>query len=505
MNSKATVAITAVALIILGLALTGLKHFGLGFPLLPGERTEVWTVEAKASFNATERPIVASLALPAKSDFHVIDESFGSAGYGFTLDENTAGRRAIWSTRSATGKQALYYKLQGYSAADRRDVLDLPAPAEAPLPPQWGEAESSAAKDLSQRAHASSGNSKTFLAQLLQLINDPDSQNSAMLLSQFDKHEAILNILATNQINTHVIKVIPLRDQTRNIKAEEFIAAWIDDSWLVFDPESNSLGIGEEYLIWEPQGRSLLDLEGGFRSHVYFSIVKNDLLSTNVAIKEGYKNMNELVDFSIYSLPVEAQSTFKFILMVPLGVLIVVLLRVLIGVKTSGTFMPVLIAIAFLQTSLATGLSVFLLIVLLGVGIRGYLASLNLLLVSRIAALVTIVVILMSLIAIFSHKLGWTQALSVTFFTMIILAWTIERMSIIWEEDGGQEVLMQGGGSLFVAILCFLIMKADITKHLFFNFPELLLSVLGLTLLLGHYTGYKLSELWRFRFLKKEL
>jgi len=504
MNSRATVTITAIALILLGLALTALKHLGLGFPLLPGERKEVWTVEAKASFQATDRPIVASLALPAKTDFHVIDESFGSAGYGFSIEEDDLQRRAVWSTRSASGKQALYYKLQGYSDSNRKDALDLPAPTEPPLPPQWGEAESSAAKDLSQRALAQSGDSKTFLDQLLKLINDPDSQNAAMLLSQFDKRSVVLNILANNQINAREIRVIPLRDQTRNIKAEYFIAAWIDNRWLVLDPESNTLGIGEDYLIWEQQGHSLLDLAGGFRSNVFFSIVKNDVLSTQVAVKEGYRNMNELVDFSIYSLPVEAQSTFKFILMVPLGVLIVVILRVLVGVKTSGTFMPVLIAIAFLQTSLATGLSVFLLIVLLGVGIRGYLASLNLLLVSRIAAIVTIVVILMALIAVFSHKLGWTQALSVTFFPMIILAWTIERMSIIWEEDGGKEVLTQGGGSLFVAILCFLIMKADITKHLFFNFPELLLSVLGTTLLLGHYTGYKLSELWRFRFLKKE-
>jgi hypothetical protein len=30
-------------------------------------------------------------------------------------------------------------------------------------------------------------------------------------------------------------------------------------------------------------------------------------------------------------------------------------------------------------------------------------------------------------------------------------------------------------------------------------FPELLLIVLAVTLLLGRYTGYRLTELWRFR------
>lgn len=36
-------------------------------------------------------------------------------------------------------------------------------------------------------------------------------------------------------------------------------------------------------------------------------------------------------------------------------------------------------------------------------------------------------------------------------------------------------------------------------QYLLFVFPELLLVVLAVILLLGRYTGYRLSELWRFR------
>ena len=45
-------------------------------------------------------------------------------------------------------------------------------------------------------------------------------------------------------------------------------------------------------------------------------------------------------------------------------------------------------------------------------------------------------------------------ALTVTFFPMIILAWTIERMSIVWEEDGPYEVVVQAGGSLLLCAEC---------------------------------------------------
>ncbi len=92
--------------------------------------------------------------------------------------------------------------------------------------------------------------------------------------------------------------------------------------------------------------------------------------------------------FSLHYLPVEEQSMFRMLLLLPLGALLVAFMRIVIGIKTSGTFMPVLIAIAFVQTSLLPGLIAFITVVGLGLMLRGYLARLNLLLVSRISALI---------------------------------------------------------------------------------------------------------------------
>jgi hypothetical protein len=81
---------------------------------------------------------------------------------------------------------------------------------------------------------------------------------------------------------------------------------------------------------------------------------------------------------------------------------------------------------------------------------------------------------------------------------MIILAWTIERMSILWEEEGPREVLIQGGGSLLVSVLAYLLMSQATVAHLAFNFPELHLCLLATIMLIGRYTGYRLLELHRF-------
>jgi hypothetical protein len=194
---------------------------------------------------------------------------------------------------------------------------------------------------------------------------------------------------------------------------------------------------------------------------------------------------------------------FRMLLLLPFGALVVCLMRIMVGIKTSGTFMPVLIAVAFVQTSLLPGLAAFIGVVTLGLLMRGYLSSLNLLLVSRISALIVLVLFITAGISIIGYQMGYSTGMTVTFFPMVILAWTIERMSILWEEEGAREVVTQGFGSLLVAIFAFLVMRAPLAEHLSFNFPELHLVVLGLILLLGQYTGYKLTELRRFTPMKR--
>jgi len=222
-----------------------------------------------------------------------------------------------------------------------------------------------------------------------------------------------------------------------------------------------------------------------------------------LALERAEDNRAALIDFSIYALPVEEQNAFKTILLVPIGTLVVALFRVLIGIKTSGTFMPILIALAFIQTTLLWGLILFIAVVGAGLYIRFHLARLNLLMIGRISSVVTVVILLMSGISILSYKLGLHQILTITFFPMIILSWTIERMSILWEEEGPQEVALQGGGSLLVASTAYLFMSNPLVEHLTFNFPELLLVQLAAILLIGQYTGYRLTELRRFRALQR--
>ena len=352
--------------------------------------------------------------------------------------------------------------------------------------------------------------SSTPFSFTVQVINELDRQEEirTLLLQEYTRSELILNILHYAQVPARIVHVLDLEDGRRNRSLTQRIAVFDGTHYEIFDPVTGTSGIRTNQLIWNNNGGSLLDVQGGQNARLSFSIIKTSVPVAQAGMLKVMTEKaqgNDVVSLSIESLPLEEQSLFKGILLLPIGVLIVVFLRTLIGIKTSGTFMPVLIAMAFLQTSLVVGLIGFVSIVCIGLIVRSWLSHLNLLLVARISAVIIVVIAIIGFISLVTYKIGLTEGIKVTFFPMIILSWTIERMSILWEEDGYKEVIKQGGGSLFVAVCAFLAMDSLFIQHLTFNFLGLQLVILALVLCMGNYTGFRLTELKRFKPLAEQM
>ena len=464
----------------------------------------MWQIEAKLKFFAEDGPVQAILTLPPEqSNFRFLSENTASSGYGIKIDDissndKTQQRLARWSKRTASGAQTLYYKLEISTDAERRVEA---IPPEIPGKPVWDEPYLTAAADLLAIAYPKSADSLTLAETLTQLLhNKPLDQNAALLLSKYSAPELLARLLANAQVAARHVKALALEDGRRRQSLTDMLEVWQDDTWHLLDPISGPTAKSEQLLLWQTDSPFLLEVSGGSRSRVSFSVISQTRPALELSAQEV--NPETAPVFSLYSLPLEEQSMFKLIMLLPVGALVVVFMRTMIGIKTSGTFMPVLIAMSFLQTKLVPGLISFLLVISVGLMIRTYLSLLNLLLVARIAALVIVVIGIISLVSVVSYRLGLIGGLTITFFPMIILAWTIERMAIIWEEEGPREVFIQGGGSLFVATLAYLLMDQALTRHLAFNFPEIHLCILALIVLIGRYTGYRLSELYRFADMK---
>jgi hypothetical protein len=209
-----------------------------------------------------------------------------------------------------------------------------------------------------------------------------------------------------------------------------------------------------------------------------------------------------LDNWSLFRLPPEFQQTFRILLLIPVGALIVGFLRNMVGFPTFGIFMPVLMALAFRGTGLIYGLGIFAGILFIGYAVRLFLDKFRLLLVPRMSVILTFVIACFTILALVGNKIGLRQLMAVGLLPFVILTMVIERFFVLVEEAGVAEGFRTAAGSAAVSILAYGIISWEPIQITFFVFPELLAAVAAAQILLGRYTGYRLSEIFRFRALR---
>lgn len=494
-------------LITSGLALMYAKHHQLGVPLLPDQESTLWSVEARVEFEGKGKSARVDLDIPDKlGNFLRIDEFFISRKYGSKIEKEQNNRRAEWSTRNAKGLQRLYYRIELVEDQEAGEATqkDKNVPA-APKKPEYEEPLNSAIQDVLSKVRLESADIFTFVSQLLVHINNPaQNKNVEVIRKGFEPQskewvEQCIYVLSGARITARLVQGVSLEDGINNTSLIPWLEVHNGDEWEGFDPQTGNKGYPDRFLRWSVGDAELLKIKGGNNAHVSFSVSEHVDTVATIAQERAEAKGSLLGTFSLVSLPLGTQNVFEILLMIPLGVLVVVFMRVVVGVPTLGTFMPILIALAFRETELFWGVMLFTIIVVSGLSARFYLERLNLLLVPRLSAVLVLVILLMLMISLLSNKFGFDRGFSIALFPIVILAMVIERLSITWEESGALEAIKESLGSLVVAILGYFVMKNDYLEHLLFYFPEVLLIVLAIFIMLGRYTGYRFTELVRFK------
>ena len=501
----------ALVLTFLGLGLFVYKAYFLGFPIHPDTSVRVWNVEARVSFVAREEPVKVSILVPmGTARFAITGESFISNGYGILVSNDERNRWATWSIRKATGRQNLYYQATVRSV--RASVMSPDEEPPQPLDPGFQGPALEAANALLEEIRAKSADTVNMVSGLIKSLNeDPPGTSVRLLLGDQPKPEKkvemAVRLLAQADIIARAVHGIRLRedkfDFSKNIPLIHWLEVYHKKKWISFNPMTGKASVPGDWLGWWRGKQNPVTLEGGEKLRVRVAISPRLEEGISAALERGLLANPLLLKFSLFSLPVSTQAVYRVLLMIPVGALLLVVFRNVIGIRTFGTFMPVLIGLAFRESGLVWGIILFCVVVALGLTVRFWLERLKLLLVPRLTAILTVVVLLMMALSILTHNLGIHLGLSVALFPMVILTMTIERMSIVWEERGPGEALASGFGSLLTAIIACLVMNTKKVEHLVFVFPELLLVVLGATLILGRYTGYRLMDLHRFRVLAR--
>jgi hypothetical protein len=504
MNKKHLYILTA-ALAIIGAGVLAYRAFVLEFPLTPRETTETWRVEARVAFEGRDAPARLELMLPKSvPGLTVFDQSFVTSGYGLATASPGANRMALFSKKQADGTQVLYYRAVVHRAKTRIQPPAAPEP-ELQRSGLTG-AELAAGQAIVKDVDALSADTDTFVRLLVERLTEVrPGREESMLLGRDPSSRKIADVavrlLGLGNIPARQVNGLSLFPDRRNARFDSWIEVYDEDRWRPFDPKTGTFARPADHLPWWRGRDDIAKVNGGRRLEVDVAVQRTFEYTLRAALTATRENVDPLSSFSVFGLPIQTQEVYRMLLVVPAGIFLLVILRNVVGLKTFGTFMPVLIALAFRQTELMWGLIMFGVVLAIGLAVRFYLEQLKLLLVPRLACVVMVVIVIMAALSVLSHKLGFDRGLSVALFPIVILAMTIERMSIVWDERGAKEALQQASGSVGVAIVCYLLMNVTYVQHLFFIFPETVLLLLAATLLLGRYSGYRLVELPRFKVL----
>lgn len=479
------------------------EYWGLSFN--PKQKSNIWTVEAHVSFMPTGEPIKVSIATPTVSnDFKILDENIIAKNYHKKKD--TKKNRIILTAKNLEGEQHLYYQLLLFDNEQAKGKT----PATVPSTPKKPVLDEMSLINLQQLISSAKEMPGDVPQQIIRFINKdaPDASVIALMpekKSQHDVLETIKIALSYLGVPNRGVRGVFLEEDKKAFTPDYMLEAYVNGVWKLYDIKTGKKGKPENFVLYQRGGDSLLDVEGGENSSVLFSVMKS-ITSTSKLVGKRAKLANEenIFNMSVFNLPVMEQNTIKWLTIFPLAILVIVFLRNVVGIQTMGTFTPMLLALALVKTGLVPGVICFTAIITLGLIIRAILSKLNLLLVPRISAVVIFVILIMQALTILGYRFSVDVALSAVFFPIIIMAWIIERASITWEEDGptnaGREIFY----SLAVAIVTYFIVSNDYIRHIMYVFNELNLVILFVVMLLGTYTGYRLTELKRFAPIIKE-
>ncbi len=494
-------------LVVLGISITAYQIFVLGIPVTEDATDDLWNIDAKVEFVAsTKDPVKIQMFVPPLSrDYVSLNESFISNNYGVAVNRVDGNRKVTWSARRAKGNQTLYYRLvltKRYTGEKSkvkgptfRDSIAVEG------------AEKVAVEALLAPIRQHSADVETFIGEAIKRVNNVNDDNVKLLLGGDPSvgHKAkivelLLSIAHVPVEKVHTIRLVADQPQSPELWLRSFNGA----DWLFFNPETGEQGLPTDRLLWWTGDENLITVDGGKKATVTFSMNNSEMNAIRLAKLTDENTDANFLEYSLYGLPLQTQQTFMIMVMIPIGVLVILILRNLIGLQTLGTFTPVLIALAFRETQLGFGIILFTVITALGLSLRSYLEHLKLQMLPRLSVVLTFVVVLIAAISLFSHKLGLERGLSVALFPMVILTMTIERLSITWEERGASHAMKVAIGTLFAAALAHLIMSVPELVYFVFTFPAILLILVGFMLAMGRYRGYRLTELVRFKaFLKK--
>jgi transglutaminase-like putative cysteine protease len=508
-----------VSALLVGMGLGGFlyKVARLHYPLSTAGAPQTWRVEHVVNVTGQGSRAVIDVPLPRTSSYQrLLTEEVRSGPLRFSIIEEAGGRRGRWSGK-LEGTARLSYEVTFVSAAHQREI----PPAETrPLHPKavqpflaaspGVQVKDPAVAELARELSLPAGDK----VQLAWAVFDFVSREIGTLRGSGDMdavsviREGRGNGLGRARLFCALARAhgLPCRIVTglvltkaRRESLRYWNEAYLGNGWVPFDVVDRRAGTipANRLALTAHEARALTSSGTSAASYRFF--VQSESATYAELVRRRLADSQHPVDrWSLLLLPVQAQHSLRVLVLVPLGVLVMCVLRNIVGIRTFGLFMPMLLALALTETGLLWGTAFLAVIVGVALLSRLWIQGFYLLLTARIAFVLTMIVLLMVLLLLAGDRLQ-IPTTGVGAFPFVILTMIVERISVSLEEEGTRNTIRRAGATLVAVYATYAVVHAAILQTVFLVFPELLLVILGLLILVGRYTGYRLVELIRFR------
>jgi len=277
--------------------------------------------------------------------------------------------------------------------------------------------------------------------------------------------------------------------------SHQWVEAYVAGHWVPFCPTNGHFAELPERYLTLYRGDEVLFHHTADVNFDYRFETRSELVPSARA-KASFTFLDVWGLFDRLKLPF---SLLRTILMLPVGALLTVLFRNVVGMPTFGTFLPALLAAAAGETGAAFGVVAVLVVVASVATARWAMSRLELLHSPTLAILLAAVVFTLIATTLAAERLGIPELTRVTLFPIAVLAICAERFYLSLTEHGARTAGKELAGTLVVMLGCYVVMNSLALQVLVIGFPEVLFLVIAANVYLGRWIGMRLSEYRRFR------
>jgi hypothetical protein len=197
--------------------------------------------------------------------------------------------------------------------------------------------------------------------------------------------------------------------------------------------------------------------------------------------------------------------TVVLLLMFPIIATMIAFLRQVIGIKAFGIYTPSIIIFAFFATGIKYGVVLFVSVILVGMIVRLLMKRFRILYLPRVAITLSIVAIVMLFVLTIGGSFQRTGLAAVSIFPLLIMITLVEKFISTQIEKGNKTAFILALETLIISIVGYFLLKWGFLINFVVAYPWIILLTIPINIVLGKWTGLRVSEYFRFKEIFKKM